>query len=618
MIRINNKYVWFIIDLICINVAFLLSLLIRFGNEFPRYFYLYRDNILIILFIYLVFSVFLHLYDCFWRYTSLKEIALIGLTLLLTTFFSLLFIYWLREYQFPRTMAFLFFFFCLTFIMGNKLAWRFYFENKVRLKKGENRILLVGAGDAGEVISREIIKRSDLGFLVGFIDDDRNKIGKIIHGKKVLGTTKDIPDIIKEKDINNVIISMPSADGNQIRRIVEQIPRKGVNIKTLPGLYELIDGQVSYNKVRELKIEDILGRMPINLNTEAISGYLRGKTVLVSGAGGSIGSEITRQICYFNPKQIILLDISENNLYSIFNELRNNNPGQVFIPLLLNITNREKLKNTFLKMKPEVVFHAAAHKHVPILEYYPEEAVWNNVIGTRNLVEWSHNYGIESFIMISTDKAINPSSVMGASKRIAEMIVSAYGKNSKTKFAAVRFGNVLDSSGSVIPLFRKQIEQGGPVTVTDKEMKRYFMTITEASQLVIQAGALCNQGDVFVLDMGEPIKIYDLAKEMIKLMGLKPGQDIEIKITGLRPGEKLFEELMTEKEKSIMQSHTSHEKIFVAQVGEVDGEKLAMDIAELERLAWGEDSEGIIKKMQEMLPDYKPNREEEQLREYRW
>jgi len=502
--------------------------------------------------------------------------------------------------------------------MGNKLAWRFYFENKVRLKKGENRILLVGAGDAGEVISREIIKRSDLGFLVGFIDDDRNKIGKIIHGKKVLGTTKDIPDIIKEKDINNVIISMPSADGNQIRRIVEQIPRKGVNIKTLPGLYELIDGQVSYNKVRELKIEDILGRMPINLNTEAISGYLEGKTVLVSGAGGSIGSEIARQICYFNPKQIILLDISENNLYSIFNELRNNNPGQIFIPLLLNITNREKLKNTFLKMKPEVVFHAAAHKHVPILEYYPEEAVWNNVIGTRNLVEWSHNYGIESFIMISTDKAINPSSVMGASKRIAEMIVSAYGKNSKTKFAAVRFGNVLDSSGSVIPLFRKQIEQGGPVTVTDKEMKRYFMTITEASQLVIQAGALCNQGDVFVLDMGEPIKIYDLAKEMIKLMGLEPGQDIEIKITGLRPGEKLFEELMTEEEKSIMQSHTSHEKIFVAQVGEVDGEKLAKDISELERLAWQEDSEGIIKKMQEMLPDYKPNREEEQLSEYRW
>ncbi len=478
--------------------------------------------------------------------------------------------------------------------------------------------MLVGAGDAGEVISREIIKCSDLGFLVGFIDDDRNKIGKIIHGKKVLGTTKDIPDIIKEKEINNVIISMPSADGKQIRRIVEQIPRKGVNIKTLPGLYELIDGQVSYNKVRELKIEDILGRMPINLNTEAISGYLQGKTVLVSGAGGSIGSEISRQICYFNPKQLILLDISENNLYSIFNELRNNNPGQIFIPLLLNITNREKLKNIFLKMKPEVVFHAAAHKHVPILEYYPEEAVWNNIIGTRNLVEWSHNYGIESFIMISTDKVINPSSVMGASKRIAEMIVSAYGKNSKTKFAAVRFGNVLDSSGSVIPLFRKQIEQGGPVTVTDKEMKRYFMTITEASQLVIQAGALCNQGDVFVLDMGEPIKIYDLAKEMIKLMGLEPGQDIEIKITGLRPGEKLFEELMTEEEKSIMQSHTSHEKIFVAQVGEVDGEKLAKDISELERLAWGEDSEGIIKKMQEMLPDYKPNREEEQLREYRW
>lgn len=618
MFRINNKYLWLFIDVVLIHFAMLLSILIRFGNEFQNYFYLYKENILVISLIYIAFSLIFRLYDCFWRYASIKEISLIGFTLLLTVIASLIAINWYRDYSFPRTISFLFLFFNMTFISGNKLLWRFYFENRSGLERAKKRILIVGAGDAGDVLSREIIKRHDLGFLVGFVDDERAKVGKSIHGKKVFGTTNEIGKVIENYNIDSVVIAIPSANSKDIWKIVEKIPDKGIEIKALPGIYELVDGKVSYSKVKKLEIADILGREQVNLNMSVISDYLENKVVMVTGVGGSIGSEISRQLCNFNPGSLILLDISENNLYSIFYELKQKYPKLPLVPLLLNITNKLKLKNAFEKIKPDVIFHAAAHKHVPILEYYPEEAIWNNIIGTRNLVELSHQFGAENMIMISTDKAINPTSVMGASKRIAEMILKDFGKKSKTKFSAVRFGNVLDSSGSVIPLFRQQIAWGGPVTVTDKEVKRYFMTITEASQLVIQAGALAVSGQIFVLDMGEPIKIYDLAKEIIKLMGFEYDKDIDIEITGLRPGEKLFEELMTEEEKKNVSSHTSHEKIFIARVSDVDGEKLAKDISELEKLALEPDEEKIIIKLQEILPNYRPARDKERLREYQW
>ncbi len=618
MVRISNKYFWIFLDIVLIHIALLFSILIRFGNDFWDYLFLYTDKILLASIIFLIFSFIFHLYDCFWRYVSIKEIFLIGLTLMLTVLCSELVINWYRGYQTPRSVVFLFLFFSMTFIAGNKLLWRFYYEQHIILEKGKKRILIIGAGDAGDVISREIIKRPDLGFLVGFIDDDMGKRGKIIHGKKIFGNTGEIGKVIREKNIDSVVIAIPSASGKEIRKIVEQIPKKNVDIKTLPGLYELVDGQVSYSKVRKLEIEDILGREPVDMNMDAISEYLCNKIVLVTGAGGSIGSEIARQVCYFHPESLILLDISENSLYTIFYELKNRWPNITLVPLLMNINNKAKLKNTFQQLSPKVIFHAAAHKHVPILEYYPEEAVWNNIIGTRNLVELSRQFQADSFIMISTDKAINPTSVMGASKRIAEMIVKGCRNKNQIKCAAVRFGNVLDSSGSVIPLFRQQIIRGGPVTVTDKEVKRYFMTIPEAGQLVIQAGALGENGQVLVLDMGEPIKIYDLAKEMIRLMGFNPEKDIEIKIVGLRPGEKLFEELLSEKEKSKIASHTPHEKIFVAKVEEGDGEKLAEDISELERLALEGDGEGIVNKMQEIIPNYKPNRNKEELRKYQW
>lgn len=622
MINISNKYYWILLDTILVNLSFLLSLFVRFGAGYTEYFHLYSQNFIIITITYLFFALIFRLYDNIWRYISIKEIITIGLTMVLTVFSIFVCIQLFKKHTLPRTVLFLFSYFMLTFLIGDKLLWRYYYSYKTKMKyskeNAKKRVLIVGAGDAGEVISREIIKRSDLGYLVGFVDDDKEKVGKAVHGKRVLGTVGEIEKMIQKNKIDSIIIAIPSATGKQIRHIYTQISNKEMEVKTLPGLYELVDGKVSYSKIRNIEIEDILGREPINLNRESIAENLINKTVLTTGAGGSIGSEIVRQICNFHPRSVILLDSNENNLYNIFLEMKEKHPDTRLIPLLLNITNRTKLNDIFQKMKPEVIYHAAAHKHVPILEYYPEEAVWNNIIGTRNLAELAHQYGAERFVMISTDKAIKPSSVMGASKRIAEMIVSDFGKKRKAKFSAVRFGNVLDSSGSVIPLFRKQIANGGPVTVTDKEVKRYFMTISEASQLVLQAGLYGDSGQVFVLDMGEPINIYYLAEEMIRLTGFEPGKDIDIQLIGLRPGEKLFEELLTKEEKENMALHTSHEKIFVSKVQDVDEAWLYEGVSELEKLAKEGIREEIIKKMKEMLPNYNPYRDNNLLAEYKW
>ncbi|MBU1290323.1 polysaccharide biosynthesis protein, partial [bacterium] len=426
-----------------------------------------------------------------------------------------------------------------------------------------------------------------------------------------------INDILEKEQVSTVIIAIPTASGKQIRRIVDNIRNKEVKIKTLPGLYELVDGKVSVSRIRNIRIEDLLGREPIDLNLEEISGYLEGKRVMVTGGGGSIGGELARQICRFGPKSLILLDHSENGLFHINLELEGKWTGvgeeagaeMEIVPVVADIRDRDKMDKIFKKYIPEVVFHAAAHKHVPMMEYHPDEAVMNNIIGTKNVAELAEKYGAERVVMISTDKAINPTSVMGASKQVAEMVVKDLGSKSNTKFVAVRFGNVLESNGSVVPMFKQQIAEGGPVTVTDREVKRYFMTLPEASQLVIQAGALGRGGEVFVLDMGEPIKVLDLAEELIRLSGFEVSEDIEIKIVGLRPGEKLFEELLTEEERSGVLGDSGHEKIFIAKVEEVDGEKLEKDVRELEVLAREMDSEGIVRKLQEMVPSYQPNRD---------
>jgi len=610
MKKIFSISFWTILDIFFINIALAISILLRFGEEFWARFYLYQETFIYLSLSFLLFAIIFKLYKRIWRYISTGDILLIIGIITVSLFISILCLDIRKGFFLPRTLIALTWFFGLTLIGGSRLLWRLYCEKKVRFKKGEERILIVGAGDAGEVISREIIRRPDLGKLVGFVDDDREKVGKRIHNKKVLDSIDKINSIIRNEKIDTVIIAIPSASGKEIRRIVDNIKNKEVKIKTLPGLYELVDGKVSVSRIRNVRIEDLLGREPVDLNLGEISGYLEGKRVMVTGGGGSIGGELARQICRFEPKSLILLDHSENGLFHINFELEKKWSGvEMEIGLVVaDIRDRDKMDKIFKKYVPEVIFHAAAHKHVPMMEYHPDEAVMNNIIGTKNVAELAEKYGAERVVMISTDKAINPASVMGASKRVAEMVVKDLGGRNKTKFVAVRFGNVLESNGSVVPMFKQQIAEGGPVTVTDREVKRYFMTLPEASQLVIQAGALGKGGEVFVLDMGEPVKVLDMAKELIHLSGLEVGEDIEIKIVGLRPGEKLFEELLTEEERSGVLGDSGHEKIFIAKVGEVDGEKLKKDVRELEGLARAMDVEGIVRKLQEMVPSYKPNR----------
>lgn len=633
MKNIFRSFSWVVLDFALIDVSLIITLVLKYGKDCSPYFYLYRWLFVYLPLFFYLSAIIFKLYRRIWRYLSINDLFLIAEVVTAGIFASILCLNLVEGFFPPRTVMALTWFFSLALVGGSRLVWRLHCEKKGGLKKGEERILIVGAGDAGEVISREIIRRPDLGELVGFVDDDKEKIGKRIHNVKVLGNIEGINDILEKEQVSTVIIAIPTARGKEIKRIVDNIKNKEVKIKTLPGLYELVDGKVSVSRIRNIRIEDLLGREPVDLNLEEISGYLKGRRVMVTGGGGSIGGELARQICRFGPRSLILLDHSENGLFHINLELERRWLGtgakaememEMEMELVVaDIRDREKMDKIFKKYVPEVVFHAAAHKHVPMMEFHPDEAVMNNIIGTKNVTELAEKYGAERVVMISTDKAINPTSVMGASKRVAEMVVKDLGSRKaeteerrgerkgkgKTKFVAVRFGNVLESNGSVIPMFKQQIAEGKPVTVTDREVKRYFMTLPEASQLVIQAGALGKGGEVFVLDMGEPVRVLGMAEELIRLSGLEVGEDIEIKIVGLRPGEKMFEEMMTEEEQSGVLGDSGHEKIFIAKVEEVEGDKLEKDIKELERLAKEMDAEGIVRKLQEMVPSYRPNRE---------
>lgn len=403
-------------------------------------------------------------------------------------------------------------------------------------------------------------------------------------------------------DVNEIVIAMPSVKNEEVRQIVEICQRTDCKLKILPGLYEIIKGDASVSKLRDVEIEDLLGRDPVKLDNTAVSAYIKDKVVLITGAGGSIGSEICRQVAKMQPKKMLLLGKGENSIYEIHQELLNSYPELKKVPIIADVRDRERINGIMDYFKPQVVFHAAAHKHVPLMEYQPIEAVKNNVLGTKVVAEEASAHNVETFVMISTDKAVNPTSVMGCTKRVAEMFVQSMNAVSKTRFVAVRFGNVLGSRGSVIPLFKKQIAKGGPVTVTHPDMKRYFMTIPEASQLVLQAGAMAEGGEVFVLDMGEPVKICDLAKDLITLSGLTPDVNIKIKYTGLRPGEKLFEELLSAEDGT---EQTDHEKIFTARIKEVP--KQQMDVYVDELLGHTREDE-VVKTLQKVVPTYKPNR----------
>jgi len=606
--KIPRKTYWVVQDLLLINFALLLSIILRFEYDWVSYIYQYTELFIYFSISYILFAMLFKLYSRLWRYMSIFDFFLIAKTITVAMIISLLYLNFVIRIYIPWSVKVLTWFSSLAFIGGNKLIWRLYWGKKAHFKKTEERILIVGAGDTGDIISQEIIKRSDLGDLVGFIDNDVNKIGKFIRNKKVLGTIEEINKIIDKQKVSMVIIAVPFIKGSEIRRIINKISGKKIKIKLVKGLHELLDVKNSVSRIRDVTMEDLLNRDPINLDIEKISGYIKGKRIIVTGGAGFIGEEISRQICKFSPGELMILDQNENGLFYAERNIKKECHDVNLKAMIADIRDRKKMENIFRTFKPEIIFHAAAYKHVPLMEYHPDEAISNNIIGTKYLVELADEYEVDSFVMLSTDKAINPTSVMGASKQVAEMILKTYGEKSKTNFVSVRFGNVLASSASVIDIFKKQIAEGGPVTITDKEMKRYFMTVSEASQLVIQAGELGLKGEVCILDVGEPLKILDLAKNLISLLGFIPDEDIKIEFIGLRPGEKLFEELLIEKERNRILGDTEHKKIFIAQTEDVDGKKLEKNIKELEAFAKKMDANGIIRKLQEIVPTYKPNR----------
>jgi FlaA1/EpsC-like NDP-sugar epimerase len=487
--------------------------------------------------------------------------------------------------------------------LGVRAIWTMFRSDTDEEPQERRRILIVGAGDAGEMLLREIQKKQRGRFdVVGFLDDDSTKRGFQIHGVRVLGSIDLLPRKVTRDCIQEVFIATPSATGAQMRRIVDQCKSAGVRFRTIPGLDDLIDGRVSVGQLRDVAIEDLLGRDPVSLDTAAISAAMNARVVMVTGAGGSIGSEICRQVCRFAPLRLLLVERTENALFNIHRELVAKYPDLVIVPCVADVSDAPRMKDLFEEYRPSAVFHAAAHKHVPMMEWNPGEAVKNNVFGTKTVADLSHRYGVERFVMISTDKAVNPTSVMGATKRVAEIYVQALSQRSETKFVTVRFGNVLGSAGSVIPIFKEQIASGGPVTVTHPEMRRYFMTIPEASQLVLQAGTMGNGGEIFILDMGEPVKIADLARDLITLSGLKPDVDIEIRFTGMRPGEKLFEELSVDEESA---EKTRHPKIFVGRFRPYAWEGLQRDLRELDAIVEGRAPQ-IKAKLGEMVPEFGP------------
>jgi FlaA1/EpsC-like NDP-sugar epimerase len=489
---------------------------------------------------------------------------------------------------------------------GLRMLIRLYHE-EFRSVEGQRRkrFLIVGAGNAGEALLREIHRMPVIQYdVIGFIDDDPVKQGISIHGIPVLGTVEELPRICRHHNIDEIAIAMPAATRQQHRRVVQVCQGAKIRFRTVPSITDIASGKLRVSQIRDVDINDLLGREVIQLDLDLIEAFARSKTILVTGAGGSIGSEMCRQICQFAPKLLVLVEQAENPLFYVERELRRQFPSLSLEPVICDITDKARVDEVFARHRPEVVIHAAAHKHVPLMELNPGEAVKNNVLGTQTVADAADRYGATHFVMISTDKAVNPTSVMGSSKRIAEMYIQDLGRTSKTQFVTVRFGNVLGSEGSVVPIFKRQIAEGGPVTITHPQMKRYFMTIPEASQLVLQAATMGQGGEIFVLDMGEPVRIVDLAQELITLSGFRPGEDIEIVFTGPRPGEKLFEELRIEGENM---QRTRHPKISIWKNIPMDREKLRAGIADLLDLAARRDTVQLARQIKDLVPEYNGN-----------
>ena len=597
------------IDIIMINLSFLIAFYIRFDGNISsgvaaQYIPVYLNSAITITMIKIFLFYIFGMYRNLWRYASIEE----GFQIITTSFVvnaGIVTYMVLMQHQLPRSIYILAFMLDIILIGGVRFSYRATRNIKdyqIITRKKYKRIMIVGAGHAGAMVIKELKSHEQLESKpIAIIDDNETKLGARINGVAVLGDRYHIKKVADEKKIDEIIIAIPSASKKELREIVEECSKTKCKLKIVPGIYELIDEQVSIKKIRDVDIEDLLGRDPVMVDLEEISGYLNNRVVLVTGGGGSIGSELCRQITTYKPRKLVILDNYENNAYDIQNELIRKYTDLDIEVVIASVREKERIEEIFAKYLPHIVFHAAAHKHVPLMESNPQEAIKNNIFGTHNVASCAHEYGCERFVLISTDKAVNPTNIMGATKRVAEMIVQSMNIVSKTQFVAVRFGNVLGSNGSVIPLFKKQIADGGPVTITHPEITRYFMTIPEAVQLVIQAGAMAKGGEVFVLDMGEPIKIIDLAKNLIRLSGFEPNVDISIKVTGLRPGEKLYEELLMEEEG--LQS-TKHNKIFIGKPIFTDLKLLQRELDILKDLLVNNGSE-VKEYIEKIVPTYK-------------
>ncbi|HBG05609.1 MAG: nucleoside-diphosphate sugar epimerase [Geobacteraceae bacterium GWC2_58_44] len=546
------------------------------------------------------------MYRNIWRYASLQDAYQILKVVTFSSFASgFLLVFMDGPYALPRSIYILDWFILFSLVCASRLIWRVYRETRFipSLRKGK-RTLIIGAGDAGNLLLKEIRKQANASYnVVGFVDDAPDKRGLRLSGVRVLGGTNHLRALVRRHRIEEVIFAIPSGDKELMRRVIASCESAKARFKTLPGITAIIDGKVSVSQIKDVEIEDLLGRDPVVLDQTAIRNYLTDKRVLVTGAAGSIGSEICRQVALFKPAKLVLFDHAETPLFYIEKELAAAFPELRIIPLMGDVKNRDRVESVFDEFCPEVVFHAAAYKHVAMMEYNPAEAVLNNVMGSRIVADAADKHKVQNFVMVSTDKAVNPTNVMGATKRSAEIYVQALAANSKTKFTTVRFGNVLGSNGSVIPLFKEQIRKGGPVTVTDRDVVRYFMTIPEASQLVMQAGCIGKGGEIFVLDMGEPVRILSLAEELIRLSGLIPYKEIDIRFTGLKPGEKLFEELLIEGEGV---RPTTHKKIRVMAPVETDLKRVSEDLDELFACAGEYDIAGLIDSLRNLVPEFVP------------
>lgn len=613
-IPINRIIALVVMDVASILAASFAALLIRFEfsyREIERtYIERYERIIIPCMLLTLLFYCIWKLYKSVWRYASADELINIFFAVTCSTAAQYIYCFFSRNMM-PRSFYVIFWFLLIGMTCCVRFGYRILrvFQNKRRNITGRKtsiNVMVIGAGAAGNMILKEIEGSRYLNLNAKCVIDDNNGChGKLLRGVPIVGGRDRILDAVQHYSIDEIILAIPSASSRTKREILDICKESGCKLRSLPGVYQLVNGDVSVSKLKEVEVEDLLGREPIQINTEEVLGFLSGKVVLVTGGGGSIGSELCRQIASHNPGHLIIVDIYENNAYEIQQELLRKYPNLNLTVLIASVRNTNRIDSIFRTYRPDIVYHAAAHKHVPLMEDSPNEAVKNNVMGTYKTARAAVQYGTKKFVMISTDKAVNPTNVMGATKRICEMVVQMMNRKSDTDFVAVRFGNVLGSNGSVIPLFKRQIAEGGPVTVTHPDIIRYFMTIPEAVSLVLQAGAYAGGGEIYVLDMGEPVKIVDLASNLIKLSGYKPGEDIEIKFTGLRPGEKMFEELLMNEEGL---RKTANSMIFIGKPIEFDEDAFEGQLKQLISAA-AEESADIREKIGELVPTYRPVKE---------